>query len=77
MANMRRAQSVRNYGRQPLALAADDLGMLRESDEAIEDVLRRQLLDKDRENDKVCSLLGGICGGNELTWAYRSFNQQY
>jgi hypothetical protein len=28
--------------------------MLREGDESNEDVLRRQLLDKDRENDKVC-----------------------
>ncbi|KAG2106998.1 uncharacterized protein F5147DRAFT_746112 [Suillus discolor] len=37
----------------PLALPADDLGILREGDEpSIEDVLRRQLLDKDRENDK-------------------------
>ncbi|OAX37711.1 hypothetical protein K503DRAFT_692885 [Rhizopogon vinicolor AM-OR11-026] len=54
---MRRAQSVRNYGRQPLALASDDLGMLREGDEAIEDVLRRQLLDKDRENDKLQSTI--------------------
>ncbi|KAG1827838.1 hypothetical protein DFJ58DRAFT_641694, partial [Suillus subalutaceus] len=43
----------------------DDLGILREGDEpAIEDVLRRQLLDKDRENDK-------------LSWTYSSFNQRY
>jgi len=59
MANMRRAQSVRNHGRQPtIALATDDLGILREGDETIEDVLRRQLLDKDRENDKVGLILG-------------------
>ncbi|KAG6877021.1 hypothetical protein C0992_011043 [Termitomyces sp. T32_za158] len=51
---MRRAHSVRNYPRPSLALGADDLGMLREADETNEDVLRRQLLDKDRENDKVC-----------------------
>ncbi|KAG2141096.1 hypothetical protein DEU56DRAFT_797292 [Suillus clintonianus] len=58
MANMRRAQSVRNYGIKPsLVLAADDLGILREGDEAIEDVLRRQLLDKDRENDKLQSTI--------------------
>ncbi|KAG1742631.1 uncharacterized protein EDB91DRAFT_287616 [Suillus paluster] len=57
MANMRRAMSVRNYVRPTLALAADDLGMLREGDEAIEDVLRRQLLDKDRENDKLQSTI--------------------
>jgi hypothetical protein len=50
---MRRAQSVRHYARPSLALGADDLGMLREGDESNEDVLRRQLLDKDRENDKV------------------------
>ncbi|KAG2144687.1 uncharacterized protein EDB93DRAFT_1152746 [Suillus bovinus] len=58
MANMRRVQSVRNYGKTPLALATDDLGILREGDEpSIEDVLRRQLLDKDRENDKLQSTI--------------------
>ncbi|KAG1763224.1 hypothetical protein EDD22DRAFT_887879 [Suillus occidentalis] len=57
MANMRRAQSVRNYGKTALAPAADDLGILREGEEpAIEDVLR-QLLDKDRENDKLQSTI--------------------
>ncbi|TFY70902.1 hypothetical protein EVG20_g2106 [Dentipellis fragilis] len=51
---MRRAQSVRHYARPSLALGADDLGMLKESpDESNEDVLRRQLLEKDRENDKL------------------------
>jgi hypothetical protein len=50
---MRRAQSVRHYARPSLALASDDLGVLKEGDESTEDVLRRQLLDKDRENDKV------------------------
>ncbi|GLB43719.1 hypothetical protein LshimejAT787_1402310 [Lyophyllum shimeji] len=50
---MRRAQSVRHYARPSLALGADDLGMLREGDETNEDVLRRQLLDKDRECDKL------------------------
>jgi hypothetical protein len=54
---MRRAQSVRHYARPSLALGADDLGMLREGDESNEDVLRRQLLDKDRENDKVCCII--------------------
>lgn len=53
---MRRAQSVRHYGRPSLALGADDLGVLREGDESNEDILRRQLLDKDRENDKVTSM---------------------
>ena len=51
---MRRAQSVRHYGRPSLAIGgADDLGVLKE-DESVEDVLRRQLLEKDRECDKVC-----------------------
>lgn len=54
---MRRAQSVRHYARSSLALAVDDLGTLKEGDESNEDVLRRQLLDKDRENDKVKRLL--------------------
>jgi hypothetical protein len=50
---MRRVQSVRHYARPSLALGTDDLGVLKEGDESNEDVLRRQLLDKDRENDKV------------------------
>ncbi|PPQ89981.1 hypothetical protein CVT25_009620 [Psilocybe cyanescens] len=50
---MRRAQSVRNNARPSLALAADDLGVLREGDESNEDVLRRQLLEKDRECDRL------------------------
>jgi hypothetical protein len=53
---MRRAQSVRHHTRPSLALATDDLGALKEADESIEDVLRRQLIDKDRENDKVRSV---------------------
>ncbi|KAI6154224.1 hypothetical protein BKA82DRAFT_4098905, partial [Pisolithus tinctorius] len=40
------------------SIAADDLGVLRESsEEPVEDVLRKQLLDKDRENDKVTTPL--------------------
>ncbi|KAJ7236872.1 hypothetical protein B0H12DRAFT_1204452 [Mycena haematopus] len=50
---MRRAQSVRNYGRPSLALGADDLGILREGNESDEDILRRQLIDTDRENDRL------------------------
>ncbi|KAJ7847823.1 hypothetical protein B0H14DRAFT_908413 [Mycena olivaceomarginata] len=50
---MRRAQSVRNYGRPSLAIGADDLGVLREGNESDEDILRRQLIDKDRENDRL------------------------
>jgi len=38
-------------------LATDDLGVLREGDESGEDTLRRQLMDKEREIDKV-SILG-------------------
>ncbi|KAI6031003.1 hypothetical protein EDC04DRAFT_74149 [Pisolithus marmoratus] len=55
MATMRRTQSVRTYNKQPSAsILADDLGVLREtSEESVEDVLRKQLLDKDRENDKL------------------------
>ncbi|KAJ7066457.1 hypothetical protein C8F01DRAFT_1052571 [Mycena amicta] len=52
---MRRAQSVRNHGRPSLAFGADDLGVLREGNETNEDVLRRQLIDKDRENDRLKS----------------------
>jgi hypothetical protein len=44
---------VRNYGRPSLAIGADDLGVLREGNESDEDILRRQLIDKDRENDRV------------------------
>ncbi|KAJ7731477.1 hypothetical protein B0H14DRAFT_2543759 [Mycena olivaceomarginata] len=51
---MRRAQSVRNYGRPSLAIGADNLGgVLREGNESDEDVLRRQLIEKDREKDRL------------------------
>ncbi|KAG8219227.1 hypothetical protein J3R82DRAFT_63 [Butyriboletus roseoflavus] len=56
---MRRAQSVRTYPRSSLNLTTTldpaDLTALRETDETvpIEDTLRKQLLEKDRENDKV------------------------
>jgi len=51
---MRRAQSTRHYGRPSLALGADDLGMLKETpEESTEDVLRRQLIEKDRECDRL------------------------
>jgi len=50
---MRRAQTTRHRARLSLALAADDLGILREGEESNEDVLRRELHDKGRENDKV------------------------
>lgn len=55
---MRRAQSVRNHtnGRPSLQLGTDDMGTLTEGDERPEDGLRKKLLEKDRENDKVCPL---------------------
>lgn len=59
---MRRAHSVRNHanGRPSLQLGTNDMGSLTEGDErSPEDGLRKKLLEKDRENDKVhplCSL---------------------
>lgn len=50
---MRRAQSVRHYPRPSVAQGVDDLGILQEGEESVEDVLRKQLLDKERECDKV------------------------
>lgn len=57
---MRRAQSVRTYPRTSLSLApttdpSDLTHSIRETDESpsVEDTLRKQLLEKDRENDKV------------------------
>ena len=60
---MRRAQTVRSYtngahSRPSLQLGADDMGTLTEGDERPEDGLRKKLLDKDRENDKVCITFG-------------------
>jgi len=53
---MRRAHSVRNHtnGKSSFQLATDDMGALTEGDERPEDGLRKKLLEKDRENDKVC-----------------------
>ena len=50
---MRRAQSVRHYSRPSIAQGVDDLGLLREDEDSVEDVLRKQLMDKERECDKV------------------------
>ncbi|KAF8555085.1 hypothetical protein OG21DRAFT_1496559 [Imleria badia] len=57
---MRRAQSVRTYHRTSLTLPPTgtdhpDLSILRESSEppSVEDTLRKQLLEKERENDKL------------------------
>ncbi len=53
---MRRAQSVRHYNRASVSTTGtNDMGMLKEvSEESTEVSLRRQLLDKSKENDKVC-----------------------
>jgi len=51
---MKRAQ---HFARPSHVLATDDLGVLREGDESGEDTFRRQLMDKEREIDKV-SILG-------------------
>jgi len=64
---MRRAHSVRNHtnGKSSFQLATDDMGALTEGDERPEDGLRKKLLEKDRENDKVCvswvSLVSSRC----------------
>ncbi|KAF9037001.1 hypothetical protein BDZ89DRAFT_1061696 [Hymenopellis radicata] len=52
---MKRAQSLRHHHttRPSLALSSDDLGILREGNETNEDVLRKQLLDRDRECDRL------------------------
>ena len=55
---MRRAQSLRNHVRPSLTTMTDDLGTLKEqSEETAEETLRRQIIAKDRENDKVCCLI--------------------
>ena len=53
---MRRAQSVRHYTRASVpTIGSNDLGVLNEAPEdSTEVALRRQLLDKSKENDKVC-----------------------
>jgi len=55
--------------RPSLALGADDLGLLKEGDESNEDVLRRQLLERDRECERVSLPLAP---GGWLTVAVRS-----
>lgn len=54
---MKKSQSLRHHHatRPSLALSPDDLGVLREGNETNEDVLRKQLLERDRECDRVCS----------------------
>jgi len=50
---MRRAQTVRHYSRPSVVQGVDDLGLLREDEDSVEDVLRKQLMDKERECDKL------------------------
>ena len=52
---MRRAQSTRHVTRASVpTIGSDDLGVLKEvAEESKEVALRRQLLDKSKENDKV------------------------
>ncbi|KAF8481729.1 hypothetical protein DFH94DRAFT_732626 [Russula ochroleuca] len=52
---MRRAQSVRHYTRASVpTIGSNDLGVLKEApEESTEVALRRQLLDKSKENDKL------------------------
>ncbi|KAJ3572151.1 hypothetical protein NP233_g3278 [Leucocoprinus birnbaumii] len=54
---MRRTQSTKHAARPSLPLTSNDLGVLREGTETNEDILRRQLLEKDRENDKLMTQL--------------------
>ena len=51
--NVRRTQSVRNHQKVASMYGADDLGVLKEGEDSVEGALRTQLLEKDRENDKV------------------------
>ena len=60
---MRRSHTVKNHLTRPsLALGADELGMLKEGDESNEDVLRRQLIERDRECERVSLLLASGVG---------------
>lgn len=61
IATMRRANTMSRMSRPSIALASDDLGVLREGNETDEDVLRRQLIQKDREVDQVCTSLNNLC----------------
>ena len=51
---MRRSQTLNSrHSARPSIFTAEDLGALKEIDESTEDMLRRQLLEQERENDKV------------------------
>ena len=54
---IRRAQSVRSRATHNVT-PSDDLGMLRENEQSIEEVLRQDLASARRENDKAsCPVL--------------------
>jgi len=57
---MRRAQSIRQHSRPSVAISADELGALRQGNESDEDVLRRQLIEKDRECDRVRTFISNF-----------------
>ena len=71
---MKRAQSARHYVRPSHVLATDDLGVLREGDESSEDTLRRQLMDKEREIDRVSSASVGLRRSSSADSASNSSN---
>ncbi|EKM56717.1 uncharacterized protein PHACADRAFT_254001 [Phanerochaete carnosa HHB-10118-sp] len=50
---MRRSQSVRNQHRPAVMVGSDDLGVVKEDEQNLEEILRAHLLEKDKENDKL------------------------
>lgn len=50
---MKRTHSTKHNVRPSLLPTSNDLGIIRECDQTNEDILRHQLLDKERENDKL------------------------
>jgi hypothetical protein len=55
----RRAATLKNFKRPSnTGLVTDDMGQLHESpEETLEEALRRQLQEKEKENDKVCMMI--------------------
>ena len=56
-ATMKRTHSTKHNIRPSLPLVPNDLGIINEGDE---DILRRQLFEKERENDRVCFPAFGV-----------------
>jgi len=56
-ATMKRTHSTKHNIRPSLPLVSNDLGIITEGDE---DILRRQLLERERENDRVCFPTFGV-----------------